>query len=363
MGGSSGSGSQNTTTQVQQIPQFEQDYAQQNQNIAASLASRDYPTYQGQLIAGFTPQQQAGMQQAGQAATAYKPDLGIAEGLTAAGSQQWNPQSAQQYMNPYAQAALAPQIQQLQLQQGQNQLAIDKGATQSGAFGDARHGVQSALNDYYAGQNLNNLEAQGMNTAYNTGQQAFNADQSRLLGAGSQFGNLGASQQSLGETGANANFNAGAQQQQLTQQQLTEAYNNFMNQVNWPQNELNVRMSALSNSPYNNSAYTSLAPTNSSASNVGAFSALSGLLGGGGSSGSSAGANIFGSSASSDIRLKRDIVKIAKMASGLPVYKFKYLWDNIQRIGVMAQDVIKVMPEVVSIDKNGFYAVDYGRIH
>lgn len=282
--GGGGGGGQNTT-QVQQIPEFEQQFASENQNIARSLGSNPYPTYNGQLIAGFSPQQQQGMQMAGQAATAYQPDLGTAEGLTAASSGQWSPQAAQQYMNPYAQSALQPQIQALQLQQGADQRKIDANATQSGAFGDSRHGAESALNNFYAGQNLNNLEQQGMNAAYTTGQNAFQNDQQRLLAAGNQFGNLAGAQQSLGETGAQALYGAGQQQQQLQQQQLTESYNNFLNQMNWGQNQLGLRESALSNAPFSNINYKSLVP-NDTASTLGAFTSLAGQAGkyfGGGS--------------------------------------------------------------------------------
>lgn len=287
----SGGGSSQTNTQVQQIPAFEQQFAQANQNIAASLGSNPYPTYQGQLIAGFTPKQQQGMQMAGQAATAYQPDLGAAEGLTAAASGQWNPQTAAQYMSPYAMSALAPQMQQLQLQEGQQQLADNARSTQGGAFGDARNGVQSSLDNFYGNLAMNDLVSQGMNTAYNTGQSAFQNDQSRLLQAGGQFNQLAGQQQGLGETGAQSLFGAGTQQQQLTQQQLTESYNNFLNQTNWGQNQLGLRESALSNSPYNNTNYISLAPNNASAQNLGAFSSLAGLLGG--SKGGST-PNIFG---------------------------------------------------------------------
>lgn len=286
-GGGSGGGS-NTTTQVQQIPEFEQQFAQQNQNIAASLASQPYPTYQGQIIAGFTPQQTQGMNMAGQAATSYQPDLGTGEAMTLGASGQWNPQTAMQYMSPYAMAALAPQMQALQLQQGQQRNQINAGATQSGAFGDARTGVADALNNFYGDQAMSGLVSQGMNTAYNTGQNAFQQDQARLLQAGGQMGQLGSQQQGLGEAGAQSLFQAGTQQQQLTQQQLSEAYNNFMNQVNWGQNELGLRESALSNSPYNNTNYTTLAPSNSTGANVGAFSSLAGLLGGGSSGGAKA---------------------------------------------------------------------------
>lgn len=286
-GGSSGS---STNTQVQQIPEFEQQFSQANQNIAASLGSTPYPTYQGQLIAAFTPQQQQGMQMAGQAATSYQPDLSAAEGLTAAGSQQWNPQTAAQYMSPYAMSALAPQLQQLQTQLGQQQQQTNAHATQAGAFGDSRQGVESSLNNFYGNLAQNDLVSQAMNSAYNTGQSAFQSDQGRALQAGGQFNTLAGQQQGLGETGAQSMFGAGTQQQQLTQQQLTEAYNNFLNQTNWGQNQLGLRESALSNSPYNNTNYISLAPSNATGQNLGAFSSLAGLLGGGSTS-----PKIFGS--------------------------------------------------------------------
>lgn len=282
--GSSGGGSQNTTTQVEQLPAFEQQFAQQNQDIAASLASQPYPTYSGQLIAGMTPQQTQGMQQAQDASTAYQPYLNAGSAYTQAAAQPWDAQTAQQYMSPYAQAALQPQVQALQLQEGQQQQATNAQATQAGAYGDARQGVQTSLNNFYGNQALNNLEATGMNTAYNSGLGAYQQQQQILGNVGSSLANMGSQATTLGEAGAQANFNAGTQQQQLNQQQLTESYNNFLNQTNWGQNELGLRESALSNSPYNNTNYTSLAPSNATASNLGAFSSLAGaaqnLLGG-----------------------------------------------------------------------------------
>lgn len=358
---SSGGGGTSTNTQVQQIPAFEQDFASQNQDIAASLASQPYPTYSGQLIAGFTPQQTQGMQMAGNAATSYQPDLSAAEGLTAASTQQWSPQAAQQYMSPYAQAALAPQVQAEQMQLGQQQMATNANSTEAGAFGDARNGVANSLNNFYGDQSLANIEATGMNSAYNTGLGAFQTANQQLQTAGNQFSSLGTQQQSLGVSGANALYGAGQQQQNLTQQQLTESYNNFLNQANWGQNELGLRESSLSNSPYSNTNYTSLAPNNSSAANLGAFSSLAGLLGGG--STSNANGNYFGGSTSSDIRLKREIRKIGKTPSGIPVYAFKYIWSDESCIGVMAQDVEKILPEAVGIDTVGFKTVDYARIH
>lgn len=66
--------------------------------------------------------------------------------------------------------------------------------------------------------------------------------------------------------------------------------------------------------------------------------------------------------AASDVRLKRDIVKVGTRADGLGVYVYRYLWSPILQAGVMAQEVLKVKPEAVLTMPNGFYAVDYGKL-
>lgn len=278
-GGGGSSGGSNTVTQVQQIPDWQKDFAQQNEQIAASLASRPYPTYKGDLIAGFTPQQTQGMQMTQDAANSYQPAMDSAQKMTASAAQPWNAQTAQQYMSPYAMAALAPQMQQLHLQQAQQRKAIGANATQAGAFGDARHGVAESLNDFYGNLAQNDLVGQGMNSAYNSGLNAFQQGQQQQLAAGGQMANIGGQRQQLGLQGATAVFDAGTQQQQLKQQQLSTAYQNFLNQANWPTENLNLRIASLANSPYSMTNYTSLAPANATAMNVGAFGALAGGVG------------------------------------------------------------------------------------
>lgn len=364
-GGSGGGGSSNTVTQTQQIPDWQKDYALENESIAAGLASRPYPTYQGQLIAGFTPLQQQGIQMAQDASTAYQPYLDRANQMTQQASKGWNQQSADtvnSYMNPYVMASLAPQLQQLDIAQNKNRMQIGSSAAQAGAFGDARMSVDQRLNDYYSGQNRAGVIGQGYNQAYNTGLGAFNADQARLLQGGGQEAALGQAAQQQGLAGSTALFGAGTQQQQLQQQQLSTAYQQFMNQQNWPVEQLNLRIAALANSPYNTQSQTNLSPANATAMNVGAFGALAGGLGslfngGGGSGGSAPGSsfNIFGS----DIRIKKNIRRIGKTPLGIPVYLFNYLWDNILRIGVMAQEVEKIIPEAVLTNAEGIKFVNY----
>lgn len=62
----------------------------------------------------------------------------------------------------------------------------------------------------------------------------------------------------------------------------------------------------------------------------------------------------------SDIRLKRDIRRIGEMASGLPVYSYRYVFSDAPQIGVMAQEALLVKPEAVLLHPSGYLMVNYG---
>ena len=64
----------------------------------------------------------------------------------------------------------------------------------------------------------------------------------------------------------------------------------------------------------------------------------------------------------SDIRLKDDITRIGRTVYGLPLYRFRYKGGRDSFAGVMAQDVLGVMPEAVSLGADGFYRVNYGML-
>ena len=61
----------------------------------------------------------------------------------------------------------------------------------------------------------------------------------------------------------------------------------------------------------------------------------------------------------SDMRIKKDIIRVGTTLHQLPLYDFSYINQPGRFEGVMAQDVLKVMPEAVSIGSDGFYRVNY----
>ncbi len=49
-------------------------------------------------------------------------------------------------------------------------------------------------------------------------------------------------------------------------------------------------------------------------------------------------------------------------AAVLPLYAFKYLDDDTEYVGVMAQDVLKVRPDAVSTGPDGYYRVNFAKL-
>lgn len=63
----------------------------------------------------------------------------------------------------------------------------------------------------------------------------------------------------------------------------------------------------------------------------------------------------------SDRRLKTAIKKCGTLANGINIYEYRYLGDVTPQIGVMAQEVLRIMPEAVGV-MHGYYCVDYGKV-
>lgn len=72
-------------------------------------------------------------------------------------------------------------------------------------------------------------------------------------------------------------------------------------------------------------------------------------------------ATALGAYMASDRRLKQAVRRIGEMPSGLPLYRFRYVWGGPEQIGVMAQEAVQLFPNAVH-EIDGWLVVDYGRI-
>jgi len=76
----------------------------------------------------------------------------------------------------------------------------------------------------------------------------------------------------------------------------------------------------------------------------------------------SSAAGIYSGFDMSDSRLKKNIKKIGQSIDGYNIYKFEYLDDDKEWIGVLAEEVFKKKPSAVVRGDNGYLAVDYKQI-
>ena len=83
-------------------------------------------------------------------------------------------------------------------------------------------------------------------------------------------------------------------------------------------------------------------------------SMMGGLMGMGGTLGA---AKIL-----SDRRLKTNIKRIGQMANGLFIYLYNYIWGGDTQIGVMADEVKRIMPHAVITLPSGYDAVNYNEV-
>lgn len=86
-------------------------------------------------------------------------------------------------------------------------------------------------------------------------------------------------------------------------------------------------------------------------------------MGGGGRGGGGGGGRGGGGGGRrSDIALKHDIVLLGHLANGLGYYRFSYIGSHKAYVGVMAQEVERVMPDAVTRGSDGFLRVYYDRL-
>lgn len=213
----------NSTTTTNNLPEYARPYYENVLNRAQAESYRPYTPYEGQRIAGFTPDQQAlqyeirDMQTPGQFGTAS--NFATAAGLGSMNAGQYNPASvinqqvqmphldqyqmqgaerfgndqAQQYMSPYAQNVMDVQKREAVRDAQKSQLAGDLGAARQGTYGGARQLLAATERERALGQNLGDIQARGMQSAYENAQAQFERDRSAGFNVGQQ--NLQAQQQ------------------------------------------------------------------------------------------------------------------------------------------------------------------------
>jgi len=262
-----------TSTSQTTIPEYAKPAAEKLIGRAEALTMPEsgggYQTYGGERIATATPEQQAVRQSVAQMGPATQFQTGTEltglGGLSAMGyggqsalaGQNYmglatSPQAQQAFMSPYMQNVVDVQKQEAIRDAQKAQLAGNLGAARQGTYGGARQLLAGTERERNLQQNLANIQAAGSQKAFEAAQQAQQfGSQLGLQGlgqgiqgaqaatqAGATLGQLGIGQQQTALDLAKAKETFGALGQAEQQKALDIAYQDFLEQQQYPYKQL-----------------------------------------------------------------------------------------------------------------------------
>jgi len=254
-----------TTVTTPIVPEYLEQPTEQMANTLGTMMGQPL-NVPAQEVYGFTPTQQAAMQQAYGGIGAYQPYLAAAgagqqaalgttgAGVQALGGMNIGPDAYKPYFNQYQGDVTQEALKEIdrQSQMASNQLAGQ--AVGAGAFGGSRYGLQQSelarntadmrSRRIFEDLSKNYQQAQGLAQAANQQQmqqaQAFGQLGQQTSGIAGAMGGLGAQTQALGQSDVNQLMGIGGLQQQLGQTGLNVNYQNQMALENAPWNQLST---------------------------------------------------------------------------------------------------------------------------
>jgi hypothetical protein len=169
-------------------------------------------------------------------------------GLMGRGAQQGS-DIAQQYMNPYLQAALNPMMAEARREADISRMADAGRLTRAGAFGGSRQAIMESEGRRNLMDKQNQMLTTGYSTAYDKAMDQFNSDQDRRLKEaqfGSEFGLRGLDAQ---RNILKDQLSTGATQREIEQQGIAADLSEFNAQREFPYKQLQFQRDMISGLP------------------------------------------------------------------------------------------------------------------
>ena len=213
----------------------------------AALADEGYNAYMGPLTAGTSELQDKAF--AGLGSLTLPTDT---MGVGGYEQQQFTGDVAQQYMNPYLQASLDPQLEEARRQAGIT--AAQNANKFAGAYGGSAQALFNAEANRNLGQNLSAITGQGYADAYDRGLQQFNTAQDRAMTAQDKV-NL------YGTEGLAALANMGATQRGIESEGITADRLQFEEERDFPYKQVQYMQSLLQGLPIEAQSYSYAQPS------------------------------------------------------------------------------------------------------
>ena len=226
----------NVTGKESNLSNWAGDYVTDMLGQGKALGEQGYNAYMGPLTAGESDLQTQAFEGIGGFTL---PDQMGVEGYQ---PQQFTGDIAQQYMNPYLQASLDPQIAEARRQSEIDRVNNASRMTQAGSFGGSRQAVMDAQNQGNLQRNLAGITGQGYADAYSQAMNQFNTEQDRGMSAQDKI-NL------YGSTGIQGLADMGAVQRGIESEGVQADRMQFEEERDFPYKQVQYMQSLLQGLP------------------------------------------------------------------------------------------------------------------
>tara|TARA_R110000737_G_scaffold66622_1_gene94653 strand:+ start:19 stop:885 length:867 start_codon:yes stop_codon:yes gene_type:complete len=239
------------TGQESGLAQYAGDYVTDMLGKGKALGNEDYNAYMGPLTAGTSDLQTQAFEGIGGLTSSFDPS---SMGVAGYQPQQFTGDIAQQYMNPYLQASLDPQIAEARRQSEIDRVNNASRMTQAGSFGGSRQAVMDAQNQGNLQRNLAGITGQGYADAYRNALGQFNTEQDRSM-VGQDKTNL------YGMEGLRALSDAGATQRGIETEGIQADRLQFEEERDFPYKQVQYMQSLLQGLPIETQSYSYAQPS------------------------------------------------------------------------------------------------------
>ena len=227
------------TGQESSLSNWAGDYVTDMLGKGKALGNEDYNAYMGPLTAGTSDLQTQAFEGIGGLASSFDPS---GMGTSGYADQTFTGDIAQQYMNPYLQASLDPQIAEARRQSEIDRVNNASRMTQAGSFGGSRQAVMDAQNQGNLQRNLAGITGQGYADAYSQAMNQFNTEQDRGMSAQDKI-NL------YGSTGIQGLADMGAVQRGIESEGVQADRMQFEEERDFPYKQVQYMQSLLQGLP------------------------------------------------------------------------------------------------------------------
>ena len=203
--------------------------------------ARGYVPYEGATIAPFTAEEEQAMQGIAGLVGTQQPFIDESLGITRAQTEQFTPEVAQQFMSPYQRAVTDIEKREAQrVFEREVMPRLEAQAVQAGGMSGlgTRAALEAAEAQRTQAQLLSDIEARGLQAAFQDARSAFEQQKAREAGAAAAIGRAGAETFKAGLAEQGALQAVGEQRRDLAQSALDEEYFKFLEEREFPQQRL-----------------------------------------------------------------------------------------------------------------------------